>query len=157
MTAGRKKRFLEELAKHGNVKIAAQATHPHRAIGADSAFRAERERDPDFAAAWDEALEEAAALLEAEIHRRGVEGYEETREDNKGNVTIIRKFSDQCLLNLARFRIKGFGKQEVEAKVDAKVDAKIDLGSLASLSRESREELRRIIERECIRGTQDQP
>lgn len=108
--------FLRDLAQHGIVRLAAQTANPQTKTGkgAARAFYDERLRDPNFAEAWDEAVEEAGAQIEAEIVRRGVNGFEEQRMDANGRVTILRRYSDPCLLALARARIPAFRKSDVE-------------------------------------------
>jgi hypothetical protein len=64
--------FLDQLAETGIVSSAA------RAVGvSSSAVYALRAKDGDFAAAWDQALEDAADVLEAEARRRAVQGVAE--------------------------------------------------------------------------------
>lgn len=108
--------FLRELAVHGIVRRAAQAANPNAKTnkGAARAFYDERRRDLEFAQAWDDAVEEAGAAIESEIHRRGVEGFEEQRVDSNGRITVLRRYSDPCLLALARARLPQFRKSEVE-------------------------------------------
>ncbi len=83
-------------------------------------FRDERRRDPNFADAWDEAVEQANAALEMEIHRRGFEGFEETRTDSKGRITVLHRYSDACLLAMARARLAAYRKNEVAIEHDVK-------------------------------------
>ena len=108
--------FLRELAAHGIVRRAAQAASPDCKTprGAARAFYDERERNPEFAAQWDDAVEEAGAAIESEIHRRGVDGFEEQRMSADGKVHIYRRYSDPCLLALARARLPAFRKSDVE-------------------------------------------
>src|SRR5262249_39788890 len=122
--------FLRELAIHGIVQRAAMTANPEAktARGAARAFYDERLRDHEFAAEWDEAVEEAGATIEAEIHRRGIEGFEEQRIDSSGKVTVLRRFSDPCLLALARARLPQFRKSDVE--LSGKIDSnKTDAGN----------------------------
>lgn len=108
--------FLAELAKHGIVQHAARTANPNAktARGAGREFYRLRETDAEFAEAWEQAIEEAGATIEAEIYRRGKEGFEETRTDPAGRVTVLRRFSDPCLLALARARLPHFRKSDVE-------------------------------------------
>src|SRR3546814_20151837 len=77
LTPERKAAFLAELARHGIAVRAARAASPQSAQGALSTFKNERQRDPEFAAAWEEALETARAEVDPAIYRRPVEGYDE--------------------------------------------------------------------------------
>jgi hypothetical protein len=64
--------FLEQLTDTGNVSASA------RSVGVSStSVYALRKTDADFAAAWDQALEDAADTLEAEARRRAVQGVQE--------------------------------------------------------------------------------
>lgn len=149
MNEARKQIFLEELRKHGIVMAAARAASSTRSgRGADTSFYLEKEKNPEFARQWKEAVQEATSRLEEEIHRRGVEGYEETRVSSTGEVVVTTRYSDACLLALAKFRIPSFGKQEIEANLSGKIEAVVELKGLDVLSRESREDLRRIAKRE---------
>lgn len=120
MKAAQKELFLRELAVHGIVRRAALAAaeaagrNVKSGRGAARAFYDERARDSEFAAKWDEAVEESGAAIEAEVHRRGVEGFEEQRVDSSGKVHLYRRYSDPCLLALARARLPAFRKSDVE-------------------------------------------
>ncbi|MBB5212617.1 hypothetical protein [Microbulbifer hydrolyticus] len=95
----RKNIFLSELRRHGIVRRAAKAASPH-ADGthfASASFYKLRARDHEFAAAWDDAQELAAAEVEYEIHRRAVEGYEEPVYQRGELVGTITKYSDRLL------------------------------------------------------------
>lgn len=64
--------FLEQLTATGNVSASA------RSVGVSSTnVYALRKSDGDFAAAWDQALEDASDDLEAEARRRAIKGVEE--------------------------------------------------------------------------------
>ena len=66
LTKARRRAFLRHLAEHAR-------TASPEARGRDGAYKTfadERHRDPDFAAAWQEAVEEAVAKLECEAFRR---------------------------------------------------------------------------------------
>lgn len=102
MTEERKQRFLDELAKHGIIGQAAKLASLHSHRGCMASFYAERENDPAFAEAWDEALTMARGAIEAELHRRGVEGYEEPVWWQGKEVGSVTKYSDALLL--ARIR-----------------------------------------------------
>jgi len=61
-----------------------------------------RDRDPDFAEAWTEALREAVATLEREAWRRAVEGNEEPMVSGGKVVGTVRRYSDSLLALLLR-------------------------------------------------------
>jgi hypothetical protein len=64
--------FLAALASTGNVKLAAAAARVSR----QTAY-SHRDLGKAFAQAWDEAMQDAADVLEAEARRRAVEGTDE--------------------------------------------------------------------------------
>lgn len=71
----RKRRaFLKVLAQNGGKVHDAALAAGYRD---STALRTYRKRDPEFAEAWDLAMESAGDLLEAEAVRRGVEGVRE--------------------------------------------------------------------------------
>ncbi len=100
--------FLAELAARGNVTDAAEAA----GIGRATAYQ--WRDDPEFAAAWADAIERAADRLEAEAWRRAVEGVQEPiigrverdRDgivtDDAGNALYIRKYSDTLMTLLLK-------------------------------------------------------
>lgn len=128
--------FLEHLRRSANMAESC------RAVGASySAMHALKARDPDFAAAVDEALEEAYDYLEAEARRRAFEGveepvthqgrltyrleryinedgqerYREVLDDNGQPVPLtIRKYSD----SLAQFLLKGYRRKKFGDKTE---------------------------------------
>ena len=105
LSTDRKAAFLAELARHGIVMRAARAASPHSPSGCQSSFQDERNRDPEFAAAWDNALTTARADIEHEIFRRAQEGYEEPVFGGKYKervVGTIRRYSDRLLELRAR-------------------------------------------------------
>ena len=105
LTAARKKAFLAALRKTGSVLRAASIATPW-AQGAQrgaQTFRDERIRDPEFAAAWDAALEAVLGSVEEEIVRRAMEVPKRPvweRGEVRGWVED-RAASDRLLLRLA--------------------------------------------------------
>ena len=75
--------FLDCLREKGNVTAAARLVGIDRA----TAYRW-RDADADFAQAWDDAIEEAADLIELEAHRRAVSGIDEP-VIYQGDVTYV--------------------------------------------------------------------
>jgi hypothetical protein len=91
-TDERKRKFLRNLARIGNVTLSARLLGSSRARAYE--MRAE---DPHFAKLWKDALREAADNLEAEAHRRAVTGVDEP-VFYKGEVCgHIRRYSDTLL------------------------------------------------------------
>jgi transposase-like protein len=94
--------FLRELRKRGNVSDAARKAR----IDRTTAYRW-RDAEPEFAAAWDEAIEHAIDVMESEAYRRAVEGVDEPvfgriGKDQDGEVGTIRKYSDALMNTLLK-------------------------------------------------------
>lgn len=85
MTPERKQAFLDHLRQHGLVIMAAKHATPNSPLGAKVSFYQERDRDPEFAAAWEDAIDESEELLLGELKRRGIDGYEEDVYGSLGN------------------------------------------------------------------------
>lgn len=68
--------FLASLSELGNVRLACEAAGINRWTAYDR-----RKSDPDFANAWDAALDQAADLLEAEARRRAYAGVRQYKFD----------------------------------------------------------------------------
>jgi hypothetical protein len=96
--------FLAELSATGNVSESAKAAQVSRMFVYE-----QRRADETFAAAWADALDQAADVMEREALRRAVEGWEEpvfgslgpTR--GSGEIGTVRKYSDTLLI----FMLKG--------------------------------------------------
>lgn len=88
----RRTRFLARLRECGSITQAAREVGSCRATAYEH-----RERDPEFAAAWDEALAEAVDALEQEARRRAVEGWLEPVYYQGEEVGYVRRYSDRML------------------------------------------------------------
>lgn len=141
LTAERKRTFLEHLARTGVVAESARVASPQSARhGALTTFKDERGRDPEFAKAWDEAVDHAVGVLEVEAFRRAVEGWDEPTRFGP-----VRKHSDRLLELMLKARnpqYREHRKYEVEAK------AEVAPLNLRSLSPEKQELLRQLLEDE---------
>lgn len=89
-TPGERRCFLDRLRETANVSAAARAAGKSRS----SAYQL-RQQDADFRAAWDEALEEALDMLEAELWRRALEGVARPVFYGGKCCGVIRSYSDQ--------------------------------------------------------------
>jgi hypothetical protein len=89
--------FLAALAKIGNVRGACHATGVPRRTA--YAHRTDCEA---FARAWDEAVDEAVDILEAEAWRRAVEGTGRPVFYQGKQVGAIREYSDALLMFLLK-------------------------------------------------------
>lgn len=94
-------RFCARLAETANVTASCEAGGFPRKTAYSM-----REYDPEFRAAWDNALEQAIDTLEAECRRRAVEGVEEPVFQGGVEVGRIRRYSDK----LAQFLLQGHRK-----------------------------------------------
>lgn len=101
--------FLALLREMPNVTRAA------RTLGhAPRSFRNYRERDPDFAEAWDAALEEGIENCEAELHRRAFEGTDKPIT-HQGVITgSYKEYSD----TLAMFLLKAHRPEKYRERQD---------------------------------------
>jgi hypothetical protein len=155
MTEERKALFLAELARHGVVARAARAASPHSENGCAMSFRDARREDPDFAVAWEEAMEQARGALEFELHRRAVEGWEEPIYGGRHKekvVGTVRRYSDRLLELRAKALLPEYRERrqvELGGGLDVKHAAKVqeDLAGLSELSPEAQDELRALLER----------
>jgi hypothetical protein len=89
--------FLSALEASGNVSASARRAGMHRG----TAYRY-RQADPEFRAAWDEALEVAADALEAEVRRRAVDGWDEPVFYDGKVCGYIRRYDDRLLMFLMK-------------------------------------------------------
>lgn len=97
--------FLTHLAQTGNVTLSADMTNLER-----TRLYELRNTEPEFAAAWEAALDEAADLLEAEARRRAIEGVEQKKfhkdepilDPETGEQYVERAYSDTLLIFLLK-------------------------------------------------------
>jgi uncharacterized protein YdbL (DUF1318 family) len=94
--------FLKELRRRGNVSDAARKA----GVGRKTVYEW-REAEPDFAAAWDEAIEAAMDAMESEAWRRAVEGTRKpligrVGKDQDGVITYVREYSDSLMQTLLK-------------------------------------------------------
>jgi hypothetical protein len=89
--------FLEALAGSANVRAACAAAGVGRSTAYDH-----RGRDGRFAEAWDDALDEACDVLEAEARRRAVKWTERPVYQGGERVGAVREYSDTLLIFLLK-------------------------------------------------------
>ena len=105
-----KKLFLKNLAELGNAEAAARGTGYTRA-----GFSYHKKQDPDFAKAWEDAMEVAVDTWEQEVIRRGVHGVEKPVLYQGKVVGKIQEYSDRMLeLLMSAHRPEKYGKNRVE-------------------------------------------
>lgn len=141
MSSGRKvlhlkkrKLFLEELARSGNVSAAADFAGLNR-----NDFYDIRKVDAEFAAAWEVAIEQAADALELEARRRAYHGVEEpvfgrVARDRDDKIGTVQKYSDTLLI----FLLKGVKPDKYRERRD--VTANVKVASIADLVAEAAKE-----------------
>lgn len=148
LTEARKTAFLEALRIHGVATRAAREASPNaKGTSAISTFRDARARDPEFDAAWDDAIEAHHGDLLAELYRRAMTGDQVPIQNAKGEVIGWRSIrSDRLLLEAVRAHVPAFTpRMQTEATVEQKPAKGIPL---EQLSPESQGDLLRILERE---------
>lgn len=82
-----------------------------------------REQDPEFAKAWDEAVDAAVEAMEAEADRRALEGVDEPVFHNGEEVGSRKRYSDTLLI----FRLKALRPEKYRERVDANVRGNITI------------------------------
>jgi hypothetical protein len=157
ITDERRTVFLATLSRTGSFAEAARAASPHARSGAVTSFRDLARRDPGFAAEVEEAMHEARGVVEAEIHRRAVEGVERVVYGKDGKpIGTVREYSDRLLELKARAVLPEYRGQGTSINVGVGVSAHAasfgaDLEGLRSLPPEDQDLLRGILERAAIR------
>jgi hypothetical protein len=97
-TLERRARFAQDLAQHGNVRLACQAV----GVSPETAYKARR-RDRAFAAAWDGAVLLARTHVESVLAERALNGVDEPVFYRGEEVARRRRFDTRLLLaHLAR-------------------------------------------------------
>jgi hypothetical protein len=119
-TPKKKAAFCEALALGVTVGTAAEAVGMSRS----SAYW-QRENNPAFAEAWDEAYAESTELLEAEAFQRAM-GWQETITDKNGNVRVVERHSDILLMFLLKARKPEY-RDSMQVNVDNRRTIVIDL------------------------------
>jgi hypothetical protein len=132
-TPARKLRFLDELARHGNVRVAAARVGVSR-----SGVYLARGRDGVFAAAWRAALVLGRDRAVAEVAERALEGWQEPVFYRGQQVALRRRYDTRLLLaHLARLDKAcaeiagggGNGAEALAADYDALCAAVLDGGA----------------------------
>jgi len=121
-----RRRFLNNLAETGSVRLAAEASGRSR----DVWFR-QKEGDQKFAREWDQALEAYVEILEAEANRRALNGEEEPIFYGGKQVGSKSKTSDSLLM----FRLKALRPnryKETNGGQDSKT-VKVEVRSFAEM------------------------
>ncbi len=102
------KAFLDALSKTGVVGYSAKMADVHR-----TAPYYLRKEDPEFAAAWKSAMEEAVDIAVKEAWRRGIKGVKRPVYQGGQCVGYVREYSDTLLI----FMLKAHRPGEYREKV----------------------------------------
>lgn len=89
--------FIKALAETGNVKAACHVS----GVGRATAYR-RRNDNPDFAAAWESAIEESVDILEIEARRRALKGIDKPVYQSGKKVGDIKEYSDTLMIFLLK-------------------------------------------------------
>ena len=112
--------MLAAVAKCGNIARSCRAAK----IGRQTHYNWIAE-DPEYAAAFQDAKDDFADSLEAEIHRRAVTGTLKPVYQNGKEVGKIREYSDTLLIFLTK------GERPEKYKDRSEVNARLDLSRLS--------------------------
>jgi hypothetical protein len=115
-----RERFLEALAEEPNVTRAAKLAKSDKR----HMYR-RRERDPEFAREWDEALSKAWDRLEGECYKRATDGWEEPVFYQGEQVGTVKRFSDTMAALLLRAHRPEVYKPESAVNINAQVEGKL--------------------------------
>lgn len=136
--------FIQELTRIPNVAAAARKAK----MGRQATYQA-RYNDPDFAAAWNEALEAAIENAEGELYRRAVHGTLEPIYHSGEKVGSVRRYSDTLLIFLLKAHKPDMYRETVRNELSGPKGAPIQVEKpdLSILSMEELLALRQISEK----------
>ena len=152
MTEERKAAFLEHLRKYGLVTQAAKHASPGSPLGCTTSFNDERGRDPEFAAAWEQAIEESEEELLRQLRERGLDGIVEdvygSLGPNQGTGIVGQRkvYSDKMAELYARVhsaRVRHGLANKVELSGTVRQENELNL---ANLTPKQQELLRQLLE-----------
>lgn len=117
MTVKRKKAFLRHLEKSGSRNAAAA----YLGVSRQTIYYHEKQ-DPVFAEKIQMAIDKAEFEIDAEIHRRGIEGIDQNIYYQGKVVGTEKKFSDRML----EFRAKTLNPERYGEKTTTNLNAKVE-------------------------------
>jgi hypothetical protein len=110
-----KPQFLKALRHLGVVRHACEQAHvPYK-----TAYR-RRDEEQAFREDWDEALDEAADLLELEARRRAVDGIDKPIYHQGEEIDVVKSYSDTLLIFLLKGARPGKYRDNVHHEVTGK-------------------------------------
>jgi len=126
---------LAAVKKEGFLAVLAQGCNVGRACSAVQIDRTTayvwRDRDADFAAAWDKALRIGVSALEDEAHRRAFDGVDEP-VFHKGDVCgAVRKYSD----TLAIFLLKAHNPDKYRENAKLELSGRVEMADVIMAAR----------------------
>jgi len=135
--------FLETYSKTMSVQTACDAAGFHYLT-----FRKHRTDDPSFAAEVEEAKRRHYDLIEQEIFRRGVLGWDEPKFGATGQLGTIRRYSDRMLELYAQRRIPAYRSNSAAKMELLQMNSYTQINNtikLEDLPEESRRHLRALL------------
>lgn len=115
------KKFLDYLSKSGNVTYSAGKCGIERSTAYD-----EKDANPAFAEAWEEALEQSIELLEYEARRRAEQGNSKKVFYKGKQIDVLKEYSDTLLIFLLKAHKPERYREEITLKVKSEVDKELD-------------------------------
>lgn len=112
-----KRAFLDAFRQHGNVTKACEQA----AVASRQSVYQWQEHDPEFAIAFRLAEVEATERLEAEAHRRAVEGTDKPVYQGGRRVGTVREHSDTLLIFLLKARAPEKYRDRVDVRHSGEV------------------------------------
>lgn len=91
-------KFLAALSQSGNVLLSCKAA----GLKSRNTAYVHRRKSPRFARRWDDALEDATDILEAEARRRGVRGIDRPVFYKGEQCGVVKEYSDTLLVLLLK-------------------------------------------------------
>lgn len=141
-TEAKRKTYLDVLRETGEAALARDEVGVCHTTVANA-----RRKVADFRPLEEESLRQYRAKIGAEIHRRGITGVKEPVYHLGKVVGWILKYSDRLLIEHARRHVEEY-REKIKVDQTTTGTLAVGLADLKALSPESREDLRRILERE---------
>jgi len=129
--------FIAKLSKSPNVSAAARSAKVSR----QTVYRV-REEEPEFAAAWDEALAISLDDAEGELYRRAVKGTVKPVFQGGVQVGGVREYSDTLLIFMLKAHKPEVYRETVRNELSGKDGGPIETTVKHDLSRLSVDELK---------------
>jgi hypothetical protein len=138
-TESKREKFLETISASGNISLAAQAAGVSRRTP-----YYHRDKDPDFAQAWEDAFDEFLDHAEKEAWRRATEGVEEPIGFDKGvhQGMFVKRYSDTLLM----FMLKGHRAEKFRENLNLSGGVDTGESALAGLSLKALRQIEKIID-----------